>query len=222
MSFIDIFIKREEELAQEQPAKQEAAPAQQNTTVQPTANVNNTFPVGDTAELITENKKMLWQTLSDRNLPGPDMLELLNTASSLHGMGMSKDKEFEAAYRMLRTQYPTFTKENLLESVETYIGFIHEELEDGTKQFQERREKVIGSKEGDIANLQKTNLNIEAKITELKKKLEENTATIAALQAEVTAENAKLEYSEGMFKQSVNAVIDELNENKKIMATLNI
>lgn len=228
MSFIDIFIKREEEIKQEQqPAHNDNSSAErpvspEEISISP-ANVTSSMDsVGETDELLSENKKMLWQTLTDRNLPGPDMLELLNTASSLHGMGMTKDKEFEAAFRMLRTQYPTFTKENLLESVNTYIGFINEELEDGTKQFAERRHKEIGGKEDNIAMLEQNNVDIEEQIKELKMKLQENNDNIAALRAEVAVEASKLDYSEGMFRNSVNAVIAELNENKKIMETINI
>lgn len=225
MGFIDIFVKPDEGNKKDTKKVENSKPQIQEDVI-PQAPISipqvQSSPVVGSNEAINENKKVLWKTLIDRNLPGPDMLEVLNTAGSLKGMGMTREKELEASCRMLKNQYPNFTKEILLNSVDTYIGFINEELEDGTRQFAKKREDTVGSKEATIRSLEKDNNDIEAQIAELRKKQNENNSRITSLRSEVAKEAGDLEKQESVFKSSIVAVIEELNENKKLMSNLNI
>lgn len=91
---------------------------------------NESVNITETNETIVKN---LWQVLIDKNLLGPDYLEVKNTAAALQTMNLPLDKCHEAAFRTLNAPNPDFTKQKLLDSIDTYIDFIKQEQSDGKK-----------------------------------------------------------------------------------------
>ena len=129
MGFKDFFIKEEEPTAggnvQQQQVEPQSVQIETSTFVgQPTvAPQVGTLQTSEVSEAIV---KSLWQVLIDKNLPGPDYLEVKNNASALQEMNLPMEKCYEAGFRTLKASYPNFTKEALLASIDTYIGIVRQ------------------------------------------------------------------------------------------------
>lgn len=173
-------------------------------------------------EVNNVKKKRLWETLIKRNLPGPDMLELKSYSASLESMGLTQEKRYEAAFKMLKAQYPDFTKEKLLKSIDTYISYVNEEIESGRNQYATKRKQTIGTQQKNLDNMVKENNRIEQQLIELQKKNKELTNEIEKLKAEITAATKEIAHDEQVFINSANSVICDLMTDREEMSNINV
>lgn len=219
--------RREEPVVQ----KQEPAPAPEPESPIGQINMDNIIPqptpeAQENETPITEvnnvKKKRLWETLIKRNLPGPDMLELKSYSASLESMGLSQEKRYEAAFKMLKAQYPDFTKEKLLKSIDTYISYVNEEIESGRSQYAAKRKQTIGTQQKNLDNMVKENNHIEQQLIELQKKNKELTNEIEKLKAEITAATKEIAHDEQVFINSANSVICDLMTDREEMSNINV
>lgn len=218
--------KREE--VREEP-KEEVRPKEE-PKAEETINIDAIIPeesvteeeTADTAvEVSNVMKKRLWETLVSRNLPGPDMLELKNYSASLESMGLPQDKRYEAAFKMLKAQYPDFTKEKLLKSIDTYIGFVNEEIESGRNQFDAKMSRTIGNQQKKLEEMEKENEFTIKQIEELTKKNETLSNEIAKLKVEITTASKEISHDKQVFMNSANSVICDLITVKNDLTALN-
>lgn len=221
MGFIDYFVKPEETTT---PQTVAATPVQVAPAM-PTVNlaaVNIPQSTVSTTECSDDMVKTLWQVLIDKNLPGPDFLELKQHANALSSLGISIEQQYEGAFNVLKTQTPTFTKQIVLDSIDTYINIVNEEKKYGDEQCKAKRAAAIGEKQTRVAQLQETGNDILKQIEELKKQHDECNKSIAQLQNEIVTSTAELDKQEQLFNNSINAVINSLNTDKQKISTLNI
>lgn len=216
--------REDSKFSQPQPAPKEEAPVEQinmdNIIPQPDPGAeDNTSPI---TEVNNVKKKRLWETLIKRNLPGPDMLELKSYSASLESMGLSQEKRYEAAFKMLKAQYPDFTKEKLLKSIDTYISYVNEEIESGRNQYAAKRKQTIGTQQKNLDNMVKENNHIEQQLIELQKKNKELTNEIEKLKAEITVATKEIAHDEQVFINSANSVICDLMTDREEMSNINV
>lgn len=223
MALKDIFFKEEEPKVDEKvlPASQQSIQIETSTFVgQPTVSAQAASQ--QTTEVNDNIVKSLWQVLIDKNLPGPDYLEVKNNASALQEMNLPMEKCYEAGFRTLKASYPDFTKEALLASIDTYIGIVRHEQADGKKECDAKRQTQIGDKTVRIGQLNEHKKDLEKQITELQSQIALTDASISQLQTEVNTATAEIDREEAVFNNSVENVIATLNSDKEIMSKLNV
>ena len=143
-------------------------------------------------------------------------------SASLESMGLSQEKRYEAAFKMLKAQYPDFTKEKLLKSIDTYISYVNEEIESGRNQYAAKRKQTIGTQQKNLDNMVKENKHIEQQLIELQKKNKELTNEIEKLKAEITAATKEIAHDEQVFINSANSVICDLMTDREEMSNINV
>ena len=208
MSFIDYFIKPEDKPVDSTQNTQPAAQPKQIQLQQvsmPAPTVTLDVQTSDHSEDVV---KTLWNTLIERNLPGPDFLELKQNASALANLGLSIEKQYEGAFNVLKTQYPDFDKQTIINSIDKYISFVNEEQENGKQQCAKKRADAIGTKQTRVAQLTENSQDILTKID--------------ALKAEIENSTAELNRQEQLFNNSIAVVLGSLNADKQKISSLNI
>lgn len=163
----------------------------------------------------------IWQQIINRNLPGPDYLELRNNASALEGLPLSEEQRLEAAFKVLKKTYPNLTKEVILKSIDTYIGVVNEEKASGIEQCKKLRASTIGEKESRLKVMRETNEETLRQINELKKRYDETTANINSMEHEILTASQELDAKEKAFIASVESAMSVLVTDKSKIATLN-
>ena len=232
--FKDLFIKPEEN---PQPKRNDVPKASESRYQQPVDNRNAVdIPTGtvntdniskpvesvSTTETNTDIIRKLWEVLVAKNLPGPDYLEIRNSAAALESMNMPVNQRYEAAFKMLKASYPNFTKEHLMSSIDTYISFVNEELKEGMEQCSLKREKEINGKSAQIEQMKEQSQKILEDIEKKKAEYNEILTSIQSIESVLNESRSKLEKEELIFKNSINSVIDTLTTDKQIMSNLNI
>ena len=181
MGFIDIFLKPEEGTQKKvntQPTNSVSQPQPQpvidNSSFvqapQQTQQVNQQSG-GDLSKMVAS----LWQSIIDRNLPGPDYLELRNSISTskIASLPISEQQKVETAFSMLSMTSPSFTKDVLLQSIDQYISILEQEKNAGLAECSQQRKMQIDEEDRN-SNLNKELSNIESEIQKLSQQKESN------------------------------------------------
>ena len=140
-NFKGLFIKEEENtetMKVEKPATtvKNIEPKVENVTpmarpvVVETTTVNNGF-------VDKEIEAKIWDKIVSKNLPGPDYIEFKNVAAGLVDITPDESMQMRGAFNVLKRTYPTFTKEIITTSIDTYITIVNEEKELGLKECED-------------------------------------------------------------------------------------
>ena len=211
MAIKDLFIKSDD-------APQNVA---QNTVATSTPVVNPTVTYSPSAQpvnAIASNDEIvgkIWDAIIEKNLPGPDYLELKNNVSALEDLPLTDEQKLVSAFKILKKNYPNFTKDVILRSIDTYIGIVNEEKNEGLTEVAKLRAEKVESNEALIDNLRTEAMNLKAEYDAKMKQIDELTVT-------VSMEKQTLLNKENVFVSSVDTVLNTLNTDKSKISTLNI
>lgn len=235
MAFKDLFIKKEEDApaGNPTPAVGTGQP-QQNIPMSAFTSAGN-MPANVAQSIVnpsvggqekpSANEEMvnqLWEAIKKRNFPGPDYLELKGHALSLAKRMPSYDQRLLAAFDILQGEYPDFTVDKVINSIDAYKKIIEDERKAGEKE----NEEVLGKR---VANAETAYNDMEQKIADLQKKIQEEQNTLNGYFEERTTLQQNLEKVKAdrilqtqAFAASVDAVINVLESDKQTIAKLTI
>ena len=191
-----------------------------DTVIEPSSII--TPSVASNADVDENIVRTIWNTLISKNLPGPDFLEVKNSANALEGMGLSEDKRYEAAFKMLKTTYPSFSKDILLSSIDTYINYVREEENLGKAQCDKKRKENIGDRQARVIQLKEHAEQIMSQIAQLQNDYDAAIKSISSIETEIAESTKKIDMEEAVFKNSIKSVINTLESDKNTMSMLNI
>ena len=212
MGLKGLFIKEEEQQNQEKP--KEVAPT--------VASVMPTQTPTITGEVDKDIETKIWEMIVAKNLPGPDYIEFKNVASGLTEIVPDENLRLKGAFNVLLKSYPNFTKEIILNSIDTYIGIVGEEKEKGRIECEELRKTKIGNKEARIKELKESSADILRQIEELKKKNDAINQETTELEEEIRKSSEEIDRKERVFESSVQSVINTLESDKTRVTNLSL
>lgn len=222
MAFKDLFIKQEEATVQQPVVAQEVAPTSENMMKINTTKVVQQPTPTNSGIVNSDIEKKIWDMIISKNLPGPDYLEFKNATAGLVDITPDESMQMKGAFNVLKRSYPTFTKDIILSSIDTYIRIVNEEKEKGLKESEQIRKEKIDQKVSSINNMKNSAAEILSQIDELKKKYDSMNSEIAELEREVTQAQNELQQQENVFNNSVQSVINTLNSDKEKVTNLDI
>ncbi len=166
--------------------------------------------------VIKDMKLKVYQLLENLNKPGVDFFEVWNAAVE---MGGSNSNNIKAAFTSLKFADKSLTKTKLLESGAGYITALKSVLETESKKRQD--EKIRLDKE-----MQQVRANLGNEITAIEQQLSSLQAKLAIKKTEL--ENVQAKYEPGIAEidvkiksgqQSVNSVLQEMQQVMDLINT---
>ena len=194
---------------------QEVAPTTES--VMPVSSVSR-----DTGTVDKEIEAKIWDMIVAKNLPGPDYLEFKNAAAGLVDITPNESMQMKGAFNVLKRSYPTFSKELIVNSIDTYIGIVEEEKQKGIQQCAELRKTKIEDKLAAMKAKSDAMDEIACQIKELQDKQAAISVDLKQLKYEVEEASKEIDEKERIFGSSVQAVIDTLNADKVKVSNLNV
>ena len=217
MGIIDLFIQRDQAPQNNESAQQAS---QQPEYVSPTGvskAVESTLNMTD-SNIVSK----IWDTIIDKNLPGPDYLELKSSAAALESMGLSESQRYEAAFKMLKQTYQNLTRDVIVSSIDNYVAIVEQEKTDGINECLRIKEQRVGGKVAEIKRLNDSQAEIRQQMENLQKQLSDSIDAARQLEVEVSRETAELNNQEKAFRDSIATVVKQLNEDKARISKLNL
>ena len=144
----------------------------------------------------------LCERLDSENLPGPDYMELKTAMNDEFIIDAVPDenKRFIIAFKSLQANAPQLTKEYILKSIDTYVGFLKKWEREALADVKAVRSEVGDKKQA---------------INDLNKKIEELVAERAGLEAAVAETETKCNKNEHEMVEAVAFLVKKFNEDKE-------
>lgn len=156
----------------------------------------------------TKLVELLERKINEANLPGPDYLELLQSAEQMKQYIPDETTRLKAAFGSIQGMDPRMTKDVVLASIDTYLGVI--EAERGKAKL--RMETV----EDKAEELKATNLRIE----QLREELKTLTDKSIDLNSEIQKNTAETAAFEARTNATIDKVTNRLSEDKVRLAQI--
>ncbi|MCL1936827.1 MAG: hypothetical protein FWF52_00320 [Candidatus Azobacteroides sp.] len=190
--------------------------------------VVNTLPrVAASGEVNQKMVDALCEVLDEKNLEGPDYLEIKQASEALKSVLSDPAQRFQVAFASMKANFPKLTKQVILNSIDAYIKFLEEERQQGKFSLNNKRKKEIDDKE-QLASKSKNEITEwQLEIERLKKQIEEINAKINAKQTEILTVQSQtsetkisLDKQENDFDKSVDYMINQLTTDKNLLNSI--
>lgn len=185
------------------------------------ASMGNEFKANDNSEISEIDEGVLDNIiamLDEKNLPGPDYLELKKAANDEVLLQSIPDEKmrFSVSYATLKAASPSLSKKQILQSILTYIQYIEDERERGTEQFNKLWQDQVVAREEAIEKAKAEIAELEAKLEKLKAFAQEQEGQVVAVKADCGRKkkefNATVDYMIGKLRMDGAKLEDALKE----------
>lgn len=189
---------------QPQPVVSVQPPVATNTLIQPVQ--GNGQVVGQVDSNILEN---LCMVLDEKNLPGPDYLELKSAANDAVMQKAIPDEtaRFTCAYISMKVNAPHLNKEVIIGSIDKYVEYLEAERQNGLDELAIKWKEEVDDKEALVDAAQK-------ELLELQEALNAKIKFISETTAEITTSKNQCNVSKANFNATVDYVINNLNTDR--------
>lgn len=155
----------------------------------------------------TKLVELLERKINEANLPGPDYLELLQSAEQMKQYIPDETTRLKAAFGSIQGMDPRMTKDVVLASIDTYLGVIEAERGKAKLRMEKLRKETVEDK---AEELNATNLRIE----QLREELKTLTDKSIDLNSEIQKNTAETTAFEARTNATIDKVTNRLNEDK--------
>lgn len=161
----------------------------------------------------TKLVELLERKINEANLPGPDYLELLQSAEQMKQYIPDETTRLKAAFGSIQGMDPRMTKDVVLASIDTYLGVIEAERGKAKLRMEKLRKETVEDK---AEELKATNLRIE----QLREELKTLTDKSIDLNSEIQKNTAETTTFEARTNATIDKVTNRLSEDKVRLAQI--
>lgn len=161
----------------------------------------------------TKLVELLERKINEANLPGPDYLELLQSAEQMKQYIPDETTRLKAAFGSIQSMDPRMTKDVVLASIDTYLGVIEAERGKAKLRMEKLRKETVEDK---AEELKATNLRIE----QLREELKTLTDKSIDLNSEIQKNTAETAAFEARTNATIDKVTNRLSEDKVRLAQI--
>lgn len=161
----------------------------------------------------TKLVELLERKINEANLPGPDYLELLQSAEQMKQYIPDETTRLKAAFGSIQGMDPRMTKDVVLASIDTYLGVIEAERGKAKLRMEKLRKETVEDK---AEELKATNLCIE----QLREELKTLTDKSIDLNSEIQKNTAETAAFEARTNATIDKVTNRLSEDKVRLAQI--
>lgn len=199
---LSFFVKDEEPgtATGTPPATTSAPAAPRPSAGVPTPNVSSpgpVTPVGESAErpvgaVDSKFAEHLANVLAQNNPPGPDYFEFRETLRSLGNLGLSEEKQFQAAWASFKALGGSADAMVLTNTANGYIAALNKDRDGFTKSVETALAERVGGLQNEQKRLQTDNESLAKQLVEIQKQIDANTNRLTAITGEISEQSAKI------------------------------
>jgi len=146
-------------------------------------------PVGQPDTKFAEH---LANVLAQNNPPGPDYFEFRETLRSLTGLGLSEEKQFQAAWASFKAMGGAANVTTLTSTGQHYLTVLGADRDSFAKSVETAITERVGGLQHEQQQLQADNEALARQLTEIQQKQAANNTRLAAIGGEITEQSGRL------------------------------
>ena len=161
--------------------------------------------------------------LAQNNPPGPDYFEFRETLRSLSNLGLSEDKQFQAAWASFKALAgPTFAGASdatlLTNTANGYIAALNKDRDGFGKSVDTALAERVGGLQNEQKRLQTENDSLAKQLVEIQKQIDANTNRLTAITGEITDQSAKITQNRQNYESTFAHFTDQIKDDISKMA----
>lgn len=213
--FASNFVEFEgEDNTQQTPVTESQQPTQPAiiplpTTVAPSPTDGNGQVPGINQEVLDK----LGDIITARNLPGPDYFELVQAADSIANAGtVERENQFTTAFKVIKSMNPEFTKEIVINSIDTYLGVLDEAHDSAMNELKEMWDRNVTKPESELKSDEEEMAKLQARLQELTVSVQTKRQQIEAAKVDNQQKQQSFEFTFNFFRGKFEEDKDFLNK----------
>lgn len=148
--------------------------------------------------------------LAKTNLQGPDYFEFRETLRSLANLGLSEDKQFQAAWASFGALGGATDVSVLTQTAQQYLTALAADREAFLKTVDAALADKVGSLQKEQKTLQAENEKLAAQLAELQNRMQANADRLSKIGGEVEAQTAKLAQNKAAYEATYAHFTDQI------------
>jgi hypothetical protein len=194
---LGFFIKEEEagNVAAGSPptgAPTPAAPRPAAVPSAPTESRTSSPAAPTTGSLDQKFAEHFANVLAQNNPPGPDYFEFRETLRSLNNLGLTEDKQFQAAWASFKALGGPADTAVLTNTANQYIAALNKDRDGFTKSVEAALAERVGGLQNEQKRLESENEALAKQLVEIQQRINANNDRLSAIGGEVTEQSAKI------------------------------
>ena len=204
---LSFFIK------EESPATNQSAPAPAARPVSATVSPSPAAaqPVMTPGSVDTKFLDHLAAVLNKANLPGPDYFEFRDILRSLANLGLSEDKQYQAAWASFKAMSGGAGDVGLLTATANqYLTAINADRDGFIKTADAALSDKVGGLQNEQTQLQRDNEALAKQIAELQQRLSTNVERLAKIGGELDEQSQKITQNKANYDATFTTVTEQI------------
>lgn len=159
--------------------------------------------------------------LSKANLQGPDYFEFREILRNLANLGLTEEKQFQAAWASFKAMAGTGDPGTLATAANTYLTALSADREAFLKSVEAAVQERVGGLQTEQKKLQADNDAIAKQIAELQQRVNANNDRLGKIGGEIDEQSAKINQNRANFETTYASFTDQIKADmSKIAAYL--
>jgi hypothetical protein len=150
------------------------------------------------------------QVLEKSNLVGPDYFEFMNALKSLAGLGLSEDKQYQAAWASFKAMGSVSDVSLLTTTASQYIGLLENDRQSFLKDAENAIAERVGGLQNDLKKMQTDNETMAKQIIDLQNKINENNAKITKISSDIGEQSAKITSNKNNYEITYSSFVEQI------------
>lgn len=204
---LSFFIKEESQAAsQPQTATPTVRPVSPSVPAAPTP----AQPVAATGAVDNKFLEHFAAVLGKANLPGPDYFEFRDILRSLANLGLSEDKQYQAAWASFKAMSGGADIALLTSTANQYLTALNTDRDGFLKSADATLSEKVGDLQNEQTQLQRDNEALAKQIAELQQRLSTNVERLAKIGGELDEQSQKITQNKANYDATFSTVTEQI------------
>ncbi|WP_020606527.1 hypothetical protein [Spirosoma spitsbergense] len=175
-----------------------------------------TPPVTPSEAVDAKFAEHLANVLAQSNPPGPDYFEFRETLRSLSNLGLSEEKQFQAAWASFKALGGPADINTLTSTANGYIAALNKDRDGFGKSVEAALTERVGGLQTEQKRLQSENEALAKQLVEIQKQIDTNKNRLTAIEGDINEQSAKITQNrqnyESTFAHFLNQIKDDIGK----------
>ena len=193
-------------------------PAPKPAVPRPATSVPNPSPIvpaatADTSAAGTVDPKFaehFANVLAQNNPPGPDYFEFREALRSLANLGLSEDKQYQAAWASFKALGGAADRAVLINTANQYVAALNKDRDAFGKSVEAALAERVGGLQNEQKRLQTENESLAKQLVDIQQRINANNDRLTAIGGEVTVQSGKITQNQQNYNVTFNHFTDQI------------
>lgn len=148
--------------------------------------------------------------LESSNLKGPDYFEYMQALKSLAGLGLSEDKQYQAAWASFKAMGGITDVTVLTNTANQYVGILDNDRQNFLKDVDVAISQKVGGLKNDLKASQDDNESIANQIIDLQNRINGNNEKITKITTDISEQSLKITSNKSNYEITYNLFMEQI------------